>query len=171
MYHEEKKIRCEVFVDGQPLPEYQVEVDGDTMTCWLAVEAGSYYEVSITNDGYPTTDEHMLGGILKLLKLDGRHPNISAKHLPQGQTSMICGRWLNATTLQRLQFGRLASQREENYESSGEPSTLSTICVSVWKARLQGPEFEKTAEAKTLATTVDERAVKKGGRLLDTLSL
>ncbi|KAJ3034517.1 hypothetical protein HDV00_004982 [Rhizophlyctis rosea] len=169
MIHLAKRIRCCVLVDDNRLEEYNIQVDGSVVTCYVAVEAGKPYQVQICNEGHVCTDDNAL---IARLYLDGIAKPFDGMVLRFGTPDVFKGRWISAGRIQRYVFKQLdvrPAVEDDNPDSmsqNGDASELSSIVVTIWRAKTRQ---EPTAGRPVLRkqTGVDERVATKSDRILD----
>ncbi|KAJ3036887.1 hypothetical protein HDV00_002230 [Rhizophlyctis rosea] len=169
MYHEGKKIACQVTVNGQALPEYQTKVSRSTITCWIPAEHGEAFEITVVNKGYPTTNPSKSLAALPII--DG-NVKFSRQEPKYNEKITFKGKWLDDKRLQLARFNRFTtiSDDDDSERGEGKAGALSTVRVEIWTARWYQCASEREAyDQVTVSPVINEREAKEDGRTLDTL--
>lgn len=167
MRHEQKQIGCRVVVDAQQLEEYQIDVEGAAMSCWVAAPLGKTYKVEVTNEAFTGTDRECL---IANLFIDGGKEKIDGSRLGFYKPCVLEGRYLTSHELQPLKFSQMETRPSVRGAPARNPSNLSTIRVEVWKAeqiRKSPPRQLSRVETSKL---VDETLARNSGRICDRLT-
>ncbi|KAJ3043192.1 hypothetical protein HDV00_005512 [Rhizophlyctis rosea] len=175
MRHEERKFTCSVLVDGQPLEEWQTEVDGYTTSCWVAAEEGKRYTVRVMNKSYTTTENNNL---VAQIWIDGN--KAGSMLLPYMLSQSFKG-VSEGASVRPAMFGPLATTSSEDVGSASEAPAwakeLSTIVVKIFKCYRVLSSKPKTAAttAATKSTTpaisgIKEKIAKKNKVMCDRIT-
>ncbi|KAJ3039795.1 hypothetical protein HK097_002736 [Rhizophlyctis rosea] len=169
MYDPNRKIRCEVVVNDQPLEEYQTEVDGSNVTCWIVAEEGKKYEVRVTNERHRCTGRNALSSGLYI---DGHKKPVTGKRLSYRKTATMTGQRIDKRSKKPFLFGRLVtSAANEDSSSEQNISLLSSIQVKVWKVKETGRTIKSKIRRPNIGTTVNEKAATKNKGLCNSATV
>ncbi|KAJ3036888.1 hypothetical protein HDV00_002231 [Rhizophlyctis rosea] len=171
---EKKKIGCEVIVDGEALPEYQTQINGSTISCYIPSEHGKIFEVEALNKAYVTTTADSLVGHAII---DGRIEFASRVTLWHNHRITIVGTCRDDANDQAARFGGFTTTEEDDDSEGGNwAGDLSTIRIEVWTARWRmarskrsKKNIHKGVQVLNVTDVVSEKAANKNGRARDTL--
>ncbi|KAJ7680834.1 Alpha/Beta hydrolase protein [Mycena polygramma] len=152
-----KEFSAWVSIEGQEVPEYDVEISDDkkTITCWIASELGKKFSVHWKNSSYRETT-------LGTIKMDGNSCGgkyIYAQNLP---VTAVKEGVSDGTTMRAFMFSSLALTDDDSYLGGNPHPDLGLIELLIYPVRTLPHTRVVVGSATTALSTlkVHERSKK-----------
>lgn len=158
-----RNIQCHLLVGGEPLRESTQKISDNVVEVYVPATEGATYEILCQNNEFPIT----LGVRLSAsFIIDGRLLH-SQKGLHLGKPVRFAGPRVNPTETRPFQFGRMKSSNDGDGDADSD--NLATVKVKVYEVRLKKRARRLKFDQFDDVTT-NERALKKGGHMRDSIT-
>jgi len=127
-------VQVIILSNNQPLEEYDVTYEGDTVTCWIPSEAGKTFEIRWRT--HPGSSLHNVHRVFDCY-MDGRGMK-RALGKPTHRSGSVVGVSTGPTTLRPFTFSTIRLTEEEDglsSKASTDLSRLGTIIVKAHRAK------------------------------------